>query len=64
MNAKDVLNELKWRDDRDIALAEIHYVHRGAPNDEKVIFGTDVTELDSSFFSTEGPGPLGNTTPC
>ena len=52
MNAKDVLNELKLREDRDLALATIFYVHRGAPNDEKVISGTEITELDTSFFST------------
>ena len=52
MNAKDVLNGLKWREDRDLAKAMIFYVHRGAPNDEKHISGEDVQELGSSFFST------------
>lgn len=52
MNAKDVLNELKWRDDRDLARAVIHYVHRGAPGDVKAIPGGDIRELGNSFFST------------
>ena len=52
MSAKDVLNELKWRNDMKIEDAVIFYVHRGAPNDEKCISGADILELGSSFFST------------
>lgn len=52
MNAKDALNELKWRDDRELAKATIYYVHRGAPNDERQISGEEIKELGSSFFST------------
>lgn len=52
MTVKDVLNELKWREDRDIAKAIIFYVHRGAPKDEKCIDGKEIRELGSSFFST------------
>ena len=52
MNAKNILNELKWRKDRDLARAVVHYVHRGAPGDEKAIPGADIRELGNSFFST------------
>lgn len=52
MNAKDVLDELKWRKDRDISRAIIFYVHRGAPDDQAVISGTEITHLESSFFHT------------
>ena len=58
MNAKDVLDELKWRPDRDLGLATIFYVHRGAPGDEKAISGKDIDELSSSHFIT-----LGSTIP-
>jgi len=54
MNAKDVLNELKWRVDRDLSYAIIHYVHRGAPNDERVISGEVIEELDSSHLISQG----------
>jgi uncharacterized protein (UPF0248 family) len=52
MNAKDVLSELKWRVDRDLDRASVHYVHRGAPDDEKVISGSEIIDLETSFFST------------
>ncbi|KYK25516.1 MAG: hypothetical protein AYK23_03555 [Candidatus Proteinoplasmatales archaeon SG8-5] len=52
MNAKEVLSELKWRNDRDLDNAIIHYVHRGAPNDEKAVPGIDIQGLESSFFAT------------
>jgi uncharacterized protein (UPF0248 family) len=52
MNAKDVLNELKWRENRKLVKATIYYVHRGAPNGERLISGEEIKELGSSFFST------------
>lgn len=47
---KEILNELKWRRDRDLTKAEIWYIHRGAPNDTKVISGEDITDLEHSFM--------------
>jgi uncharacterized protein (UPF0248 family) len=52
MDAKQVLDELKWRKDRDLANAVIHYVHRGAPNDTRTISGKEILETDASFFTT------------
>jgi uncharacterized protein (UPF0248 family) len=52
MNAKQVLDELKWRKDRDLANAVIYYIHRGAPDDTKTISGKDILETDASFFTT------------
>jgi len=49
-SAHEVLNELKWRDDRDLASAEIWYTHRGAPNDTMIIKGSDIIELQHSFM--------------
>jgi uncharacterized protein (UPF0248 family) len=51
-NPRDMLNELKWREDVDLAHAEIWYVHRGAPNDTKVISGKDIVSLEKSFMQT------------
>ena len=48
--ARDILNELKWREDRNISDAEIWYVHRGAPNDTKIISGGDILALERSFM--------------
>lgn len=47
---REVLNDLKWHhhalDD-----AEIHYVHRGAPGDSRVVQGERVLGLGRSFFT-------------
>ena len=51
-NPRDVLNELKWRQNFDLKKAEIWYVHRGAPNDTKIISGRDVVMLGKSFMQT------------
>jgi len=50
---REVLNELRWRSDKDIRRAEISYEHRGAPGDIAVIPGDGITELGRSFFGTE-----------
>ena len=47
---KEILNELKWRRDRDLTKAEIWYVHCGAPKDTKVIAGGDIMDLEHSFM--------------
>lgn len=50
---REILNELKWRDDRDLSRAEIWYVHRGAPNDTKIISGEEIQSLERSFMVLE-----------
>lgn len=47
---KDILNEIKWT--KDLKKAEIWYVHRGAPNDTKIISGKDIVTIGKSFFDT------------
>lgn len=49
---KDILNELKWRPKPDLEEAKIWYVHRGAPGDRKVISGSEIKDLGSSFMET------------
>jgi len=51
-NPKDVLNELKWRKSFELEKAEIWYIHRGAPNDTKIISGKEVVKLGKSFMQT------------
>ena len=41
---------LRWRDGCDLASAAIHYLHRGAPDDERVLDGSMITALGSSFI--------------
>ena len=49
---RDILNELKWKQECDINNAEIWYLHRGAPNDTKIISGKDIIKLEKSFMNT------------
>ncbi|MCK5562462.1 MAG: DUF504 domain-containing protein [Thermoplasmata archaeon] len=52
-SAHEILNELKWREDRDLDRAEIWYIHRGAPNDTMIIKGSEIIELQRSFMKLE-----------
>ncbi len=47
---REILNELKWREDRDILKTEIWYVHRGAPNNTTIVTGESIVELEHSFM--------------
>ena len=49
---RDILNEIKWKKDRDLKNAEIWYLHRGAPNDTKIISGREIVKLEKSFMNT------------
>jgi uncharacterized protein (UPF0248 family) len=49
---REILNELKWREDRDISKAEIWYSSRGTEEGYVIITGGELTELGKSFFST------------
>ena len=51
-NPRDILNELKWKQDYDLNQAEIWYIHRGAPNDTKIMSGKDIIKLNKSFIQT------------
>lgn len=51
---REVLNELEWRTNRDLRMAEISYVDRGSPGDTKTISGSEVTGLGRSFFRVGG----------
>ncbi len=53
MDTREILNELKWREDKDLDKARIYYIHRGAPDDTKIISGSEIVELKNSFFETE-----------
>ena len=51
-NPKDILNELKWKGNLGLEDVEIWYVHRGAPDDKKIIPGNSVVNLEKSFMQT------------
>ena len=47
---RDVLNEIKWT--KDLNKTEIWYVHRGAPNDTRILSGKDIHRIGRSFLET------------
>jgi len=56
---REVLNELKWRADRDLATVEVWYVHRGVANDTRIVRGSDVVALHASFMEVRAPRERG-----
>jgi len=46
----DILNEIKWREDLDLSNSEVQYTHRGAPNDIKIIKGSDIRAIKKPFM--------------
>jgi len=53
VNPRDVLNELKWHHRKDLDESEIWYIHRGAPEDTKIINGDEIKKIGRSFMYTE-----------
>ncbi len=53
MTPRDVLNEIKWRYSRNLEGVEIWYLHRGAPDDTKIITGEDVIKIGRDFLETK-----------
>ena len=51
-NLRNALNELKWRKKFNLEEAKIWYVHRGAPNDTKIISGKEIVSIGRSFMET------------
>lgn len=52
MTPREILNELKWREDRDISKAEIWYSSGGTELGYVIITGDELTDLGKSFFET------------
>lgn len=53
MTPKEILDELKWRDDRDMSKARIWYEHRGGERDYVIICGDEITETERGYFVTD-----------
>lgn len=47
---RDILNEIKWRDDLELSRCRIFYVHRGAPGDSMCVNGDDIIDIGRSFM--------------
>jgi len=49
---RDTLNELKWRQKYVFNDTKIYYIHRGAPQNTKIITGADILSIDKTFLRT------------
>lgn len=49
---REIINEFKWRGDRNLKNLRIIYEHRGAPDNTRVISGTDIVNIGRSFLET------------
>ena len=49
---REMLNEIKWR--FDLGKCRIHYIHRGAPGNVKVVNGNAILDLGRGFLIIEG----------
>ncbi len=48
-----MLNEIKWRYSPELEGVEIWYLHRGAPDDTKIIEGSEVINIGRDVLETE-----------
>lgn len=52
--AKDLLARLRWKDHvEDWSTVHVTIRHHGAPNDEKMVVGSRITALGTSFFEVD-----------
>ena len=47
---RDILNEIKWT--KDLDKVELWYIHRGAPNNTKMLSGEDIVRIEKSSIDT------------
>lgn len=52
MNPRDVLNKIKWDNNYDFNFIQIWFIHRGVPNNTKIITGKYVLEIQKTFIKT------------
>ena len=48
---RDILNEIKWT--KDLKKIEIWYIHRGVPNNTKILYGKDIVNIEKSSLDTK-----------
>lgn len=50
---RDILNEYRWRRDRDFSLIVIHYIDRLRPEGYALLKGEDIVDMGSKFIFTK-----------
>ena len=51
-NPRDILNEYKWKNNYNLGNLNIWYIHRGAPNDTRIISGKEDLKIEKTFMKT------------
>ncbi len=46
----EVLSKIMWGGDYNLENVEIYYVHRGAPDDYEIMYGTEIKEVEGGFI--------------
>jgi uncharacterized protein (UPF0248 family) len=49
---RDILNEIKWQTKYDLKHLSILYIHRGAPNNVKLMQGHEIVSIEKTFVKT------------
>ena len=49
---RDILNEIKWKEETDFSDVEIWYIHRGAVQNTRVLKGSDIIGVHKTFIET------------
>lgn len=50
-NIRDILNQIKWT--KDISEVKLWYIHRGAPNNIKLLSGYDIVSINAASLDTK-----------
>lgn len=49
---RDTLNEIYWKKEYDFNKVEVWYIHRGAPNNTKIVYGNNILSIEKTFIKT------------
>ena len=44
-NPRDILNKIKWKEDPNLDDVQLFYIHRGAPDNTRIISGNDIFNM-------------------
>ncbi len=55
---RKILNEYKWREDRDFSKIEVHYIDRLSPRGYEILSGDEIVDLGSKFIFTQNGGMI------
>ena len=51
-NPRLILNKIKWTKEFDLKKITIYYLHRGANDNKKIVYGIHLKSIEKSFIET------------